>query len=90
MEATNPYAEYEAAKHALLLASIKLRGPLEEAVTDYDTALNWLQKSFDREDKHIAAIKWAHGFISNTDKAAADRLYEMAEIDRFDNKWNNR
>lgn len=93
MSEQDPYAEYEAARRHLLLASIKLRGPIEESVTDYDTALNRLQKSYDHNDQLTAALKWAHGFISNTDKQAADRLLELSGMDRgydYGKKWGDR
>jgi len=55
--------------------------PAREALTRYIDGLerDAAQKS--------AALKWAHGFLSNTDKAAADRLLELANMQNYSDRW---
>lgn len=84
MSDKNPYAEVDAAERALLLATLKLRSPFDaESVEDFDKAVEWLARLRKREEQLEAAIRWAHGFMSNTDKAAADRLFDLADMHSY-------
>lgn len=55
--------------------------PMRQALTRY---VGNLERD---ADVKAAALKWAHGFLSNTDKAAADRLLELANMQNYSARW---
>lgn len=65
-----------------MIARDRYKGePMREAMTRYIARLEG------EAAKVRVALQWAHGFISNTDKPAADKLLEKAGMMSYGEKW---
>ena len=79
-------AEYRARMRRGVLDSIRARRYAGEPMRE--TLIRYLAEGDEEIRRLREAVEWAHGYISSTDKAAADRLHRKAEGADFRNRWD--